>query len=112
MVVIKLKKRKISEFEEDSEFEEITLVDSLTKEKEVLFLLFLFKKTQLPEIWNKIKSFLNMFEYYECEKTLSGRNTPDRHTRSVLSVFAFQDDRSKKVKIVSGSGDNSIKLWS
>ena len=57
MVVINLKKRKISEFEEDSELEEIT-VDSLTKEKEILFLLFLFQKTLLPGIWNRIKTFL------------------------------------------------------
>ena len=58
-----------------------------------------------------ILSFINVFEYYHCEKTLSGPNTPDSHTDEVSSVLSFQDPSNGKMKFVSGSYDETIKVW-
>ena len=52
------------------------------------------------------------FETGNCDKTLSGPNTPDRHTSSfVRSVSVFEDANNDKIKFISGGGDNTIRIW-
>jgi WD40 repeat protein len=60
----------------------------------------LFVKSILP--------FLNIYDYYCCEKTLSG---PYRHKDIVNSVSCFRDPSNGKMKFVSGSCDETIKVW-
>ena len=64
-----------------------------------------------PSLHKSIVKFINVFEYYDCDKTLSGPNTPDRHTRTIYPVSVFQDPNTGKTKFVSGSSDNTIKVW-
>ena len=64
----------------------------------------LFVKSILP--------FINVFEYYHCEKTLSGpNNNSDRHTDTVRSVSVFQHTSNNRIKFVSCSYDETIKIW-